>query len=53
MIKDKNLFGFLKSRAIFTRRGVKTYHESTSFLEQKGENRNRAEHPRKKAKHKR
>ena len=49
MIKDKGLFGFLKSRAIFTHGRAKTFHEYETFREIKSENRNRSEHPRKKA----
>jgi len=49
---DKQLFGFLKSRAIFTHGGAKTFHEYQTFREAKSENRNRSEHPRKKNKNK-
>ncbi len=49
MIKDKNLFAFLKSRAIFTKGGAKDYHEAISHLENKLDNQYRARHPRKKA----
>lgn len=49
---DKNLFGFLKSRAIFTHGGAKTYHEAVSFREQQSENNNRSRKGFKKARHK-
>jgi hypothetical protein len=49
---DKNLFGFLKSRAIFTHGGAKTYHEYTTKREQDSENNNRARKGTKKAKKK-
>lgn len=47
-IKDKGLFGFLKDRKIFTDGGHKTLREYMTARETKTENRNRAEHPKKK-----
>jgi hypothetical protein len=49
---DKNLFGFLKSRAIFTHGGAKTFHEAVTNRERQQENNNRARKGTKKAKKK-
>jgi hypothetical protein len=49
---DKGLFGFLKSRAIFTQGGAKDYHEYVTKREQQTENNNRARKGFKKAKKK-
>ena len=51
-IKDKGLFGFLKSRAIFTHGGAKTWHEYQTNREMKEENLLRSRRNFKKAKHK-
>jgi hypothetical protein len=50
MKKDKGIYAYLTSRNIFKVSGVHTFHESSYYKRQlKAEDRNRAEHPRKKA----
>jgi hypothetical protein len=49
--KDKGIYAFLVNRNIFRKSGVTSFHDSNYFARQsKAENRNRAEHPHKKAK---
>lgn len=50
MKQDKGIFAFLTSRNIFKRSGIHTFKDSNYYARQnKVEERNRAEHPRKKA----
>lgn len=49
MAADKGIFAYLTSRNIFKRSGIHTFKDSNYYArQQKAEDRNRAEHPRKK-----